>query len=59
MGTHRALMPEPGWRGRPRELGFRAAINAMRHLVRSGGGWRMLLIHVAIGRRFLRGNAHT
>ena len=52
-------MPEPGWRRRPREVGFRAAINAMRHLTHSGGGWRMLPIHVAIGGRLLRRNTHA
>ena len=34
------LMPKPGRRGRPREV-----INAVRYLVRSGCGWRMLPIH--------------
>lgn len=40
-----SLMPEPGRRGRPREVEFRVAINAVRYLVRSGCGWRMLPIH--------------
>lgn len=38
-------MPEPGRRGRPREVDFREVINAVRYLVRSGCGWRMLPIH--------------
>jgi transposase len=39
------LMPVPGRRGRPREVEFREVINAVRYLVRSGCGWRMLPIH--------------
>ncbi|GBQ49660.1 transposase [Komagataeibacter europaeus LMG 18890] len=39
------LMPEPGRMGRPREIEFREVINAVRYLVRSGCGWRMLPIH--------------
>lgn len=39
------LMPKPGRRGRPREVEFREVINAVRYLVRSGGGWRMLPVH--------------
>jgi transposase len=39
------LMPKPGRRGGPREVDFREVINAVRYLVRSGGGWRMLPIH--------------
>lgn len=39
------LMPEPGRRGRPREVEFREVINAVRYLVRSGCGWRMLPVH--------------
>jgi transposase len=39
------LMPAPGRRGRPREVDFREVINAVRYLVRSGCGWRMLPIH--------------
>lgn len=38
-------MPKPGRRGRPREVDFREVINAVRYLVRSGCGWRMLPIH--------------
>lgn len=38
-------MPEPGRMGRPWEVEFREVINAVRYLVRSGCGWRMLLIH--------------
>lgn len=41
------LMPAPGRRGRPREVEFREVINAVRYLVRSGCGWRMLPIHFA------------
>src|SRR5215207_3241076 len=40
-----ALMPKPGRRGRPREVEFREVINAVRYLVRSGCGWRMLPVH--------------
>jgi transposase len=39
------LMPRPGRRGHPREVDFREVINAVRYLVRSGCGWRMLPIH--------------
>ena len=39
------LMPEPGRRGRPREVEFREVVNAVRYLVRSGCGWRMLPVH--------------
>jgi transposase len=39
------LMPVPGRRGRPREVEFREVINAVRCLVRSGCGWRMLPVH--------------
>ncbi|MFG1481240.1 transposase, partial [Xanthobacter sp. V4C-4] len=39
------LMPATGRRGRPREMEFREVINAVRYLVHSGGGWRMLPIH--------------
>src|SRR4051812_33055343 len=39
------LMPKPGRRGRPREIEFREVINAVRYLVRSGCGWRMLPFH--------------
>lgn len=39
------LMPLPGRRGRPREVNFREVINAVRYLVRSGCGWRMLPVH--------------
>lgn len=39
------LMAKPGRRGRPREVDFREVINAVRYLVRSGCGWRMLPIH--------------
>ncbi len=40
-----SLMPKPGRRGRPREVEFREVINAVRYLVRSGCGWRMLPVH--------------
>lgn len=39
------LMPAPGRRGRPREVEFREVMNAVRYLVRSGCGWRMLPFH--------------
>jgi transposase len=39
------LMRKPGRRGRPREIEFREVINAVRYLVRSGCGWRMLPVH--------------
>ena len=39
------LMPEPGRRGRPREIAFREVINVVRYLARSGCGWRMLPAH--------------
>jgi transposase len=39
------LMPKPGRRRRPRGVEFREVINAVRYLVRSGCGWRMLPIH--------------
>lgn len=39
------LMPMPGRLGRPREVEFREVINAVRYLVRSGCGWRMLPFH--------------
>ena len=39
------LMPKPGRMGRPRETHFREVINAVRYLVRSGCGWRMLPVH--------------
>jgi len=39
------LLPRPGRRGRPREVDFREVINAVRYLVRSGSGWRMLPVH--------------
>ena len=39
------LMPRPGRCGRPREVEFREVINAVRYLVRSGCGWRMLPVH--------------
>ena len=38
-------MPKPGRSGRPREVDFREVINAVRYLVRSGCGWRILQIH--------------
>src|ERR1700722_17667704 len=41
----RGRMPKLGRRGRPREVEFREVINAVRYLVRSGCGWRMLPIH--------------
>ncbi len=38
-------MPKPGRRGRPCKIEFREVINAVRYLVRSGCGWRMLPAH--------------
>ena len=51
------LMPKPGRRGRPREVEFREVINAVRYLVRSGCGWRMLPNHFGPGRRSTAGSA--
>lgn len=45
MGAGRAFDATPGHRGKPREIECREVINAVRHLVRSGCGWRMLPIH--------------
>ena len=39
------LTPKPGRRRQPREVEFREVVNAVRYLVRSGCGWRMLPIH--------------
>ncbi|HXP73994.1 MAG TPA: IS5 family transposase [Stellaceae bacterium] len=39
------LMPKASRRGRRRGVDFREIINAVRYLVRSGCGWRMLPIH--------------
>jgi transposase len=39
------LMPKASRRGRRRGADFREIINAIRYLVRSGCGWRMLPIH--------------
>lgn len=39
------LMPAPGRVGRPRSHDLREMVNALRYLVRSGCGWRMLPIH--------------
>lgn len=39
------LMPKPRRTGRPREVEFREVINAVRYLVRSGCGRRMLPVH--------------
>jgi transposase len=55
MGSPGALMPKPGRRGRPREVDFREVINAVRYLVRSGCGWRMLPIHLGNGRQSIAG----
>jgi transposase len=48
------LMPKPGRRGRPREVAFREVINAVRYLVRSGCGWRMLPVHFGHWRTIYR-----
>src|SRR6266851_5320442 len=39
------LLPRPERRGRKRETDLREVVNAIRYLVRSGCGWRMLPIH--------------
>jgi transposase len=39
------LLPQPERRGRKRETDLREVVNAIRYLVRSGCGWRMLPIH--------------
>ena len=39
------LTLKPGRRRQPREVEFREVVNAVRYLVRSGCGWRMLPIH--------------
>lgn len=36
------LMPPPAKTGRPREVDLREVVNAIRYLVRTGCGWRML-----------------
>jgi transposase len=51
------LMPKPGQRGRPREVEFREVIKAVRYLVRSGCGWRMLPVHFGTGARSMAGPA--
>jgi|SRR4051794_3217385 transposase len=52
------LMPKPGRRGRPREVEFREVINAVRYLVRSGGGWRMLPVHFGPWQRCTAGSGN-
>lgn len=39
------LMPPASPRGRKRSVDFREILNALRYLVRSGGGWEMLPVH--------------
>ena len=39
------VMTKRGRRGRRREVEFREVIDAVRYLVRSGCGWRMLPVH--------------
>jgi putative transposase len=39
------LLPQPERRGRKRETDLREVVDAIRYLVRSGCGWRMLPIH--------------
>lgn len=39
------LLPAPARTGRPRQHDLRERVNALRYLVRSGCGWRMLPIH--------------
>jgi putative transposase len=36
------MLPRPSRRGRPREVDLREILNAIRYLVRTGCGWRML-----------------
>ncbi len=52
------MMPAPGRTGRPREVAFREVINAIRYLVRSGCGWRMLPIHFGLGKRSILGSVN-
>src|ERR1700730_16247838 len=40
-----SLLPRPAKRGRRRTTDLREVVNAIRYLVRSGCGWRMLPIH--------------
>ncbi|MGI4976731.1 MAG: transposase [Janthinobacterium lividum] len=39
------FLPAPAGRGRLPKADLREALNAIRHTVRSGGGWRMLPVH--------------
>ena len=39
------FLPKPSPRGRPWEVDLREVLNAIRYLVRTGCGWRMLPIH--------------
>lgn len=43
-----SLVPRSARLGRPREVDFREVINAVRCLVLSGCGWRMLPIHFEV-----------
>ncbi|AJG22285.1 Mobile element protein [Cupriavidus basilensis] len=42
MGSVAGLLPKPAQRGRRRKADLREVINALRYLLRSGWGWRML-----------------
>jgi len=39
------LLPKPAKRGRRRQVDLREVVNAIRYLVRTGCGWRMLPVH--------------
>jgi transposase len=39
------MLPKPSWRGRKPEVDPREVLNAIRHMARSAGGWRMLPVH--------------
>jgi transposase len=45
------LMPAPARRGRRRRTQMREIFNAIRYLVRSGCGWRMLPVNFRRGRQ--------
>ena len=39
------FLPAPAWRDRPPRTDLREVLNAIRHMARFGGGWRMLPVH--------------
>jgi hypothetical protein len=49
------LLPGRSKRGRPREVDLREIMNAIRYLVRTGCGWRMLPKDFRLGRRSIGG----